>query len=151
MERWKIENFTKTHGAPFPDFRSLSPEECRRVKRRVAAFLGEPDQDDGLVIIQRIDSMATQVDADPCPPSFRLSDFLKPQSGKVFVNWDRFACIDEIDLSSLDKFFSDIWYEGVDDIEVMDDAFTHFVLIRHWCKVKVLPASSKVPFSYASY
>jgi hypothetical protein len=56
------------------------------------------------------------------------------------VNWDRFASIDEIDLPSLDKLFLDIWYEGADDIEIMDDALTHFVLIRYWCRVKVLPA-----------
>jgi hypothetical protein len=151
MERWKIENFTKTHGVPFPDFRSLSPQECQRVKYGVAAFLGVPDQDDGLEIIQRIDSMATQVDADPCSQSFRLSDSIKTQSGRVFVNWDRFASIDEIDLISLDKFFLDIWYEGVDDIEIFDDSLTHFALIRHWCIAKVLSASSKIPFSYASY
>jgi len=50
---------------------------------------------------------------------------------KVYVNWYRYDNVDEIQFVDLTKYFDDIWYPGLDDIDIFDATFSWILSISH--------------------
>ena len=49
----------------------------------------------------------------------------------VFVNWYRYDNIDKFNLLDLTRYFDDIWYPELDDVDIFDDSFTWIVSVAH--------------------
>ena len=49
----------------------------------------------------------------------------------VLINFCRFDDIDEMKLDDLNKYFYDIWYPVVEDIEIFDRECNWMILISH--------------------
>ena len=49
----------------------------------------------------------------------------------MLINFCRFDDIDEMKLDDLNKYFYDIWYPVVEDIEIFDRECNWMILISH--------------------
>ena len=49
----------------------------------------------------------------------------------MYINWSDFKDIDVLDLEDVLRYFYDIWFPGMDDIEIFDETFNWLVSIRH--------------------
>lgn len=56
----------------------------------------------------------------------------------MFINWDRYEEIDEMGLDDLNRYFSDIWYPGSDEVDVFDSSFGWFLSVSPEGYVKVV-------------
>ena len=51
---------------------------------------------------------------------------------EIYINFNKFESIDILRFDDLSKFFSDIWYPSLDDIEIFDINLSFIVLVRHY-------------------
>ena len=51
---------------------------------------------------------------------------------EICINFNKFESIDILHFDDLFKFFSDIWYPSLDDIEIFDINLSFIVLVRHY-------------------
>jgi hypothetical protein len=97
----------------------------------------------GLKLVKAIDDLAKPCDfASPIDDSFDLNELLATckleASDDVYINWYRYDKIDQLKKSDLARFFTDIWYEGSDDLDIFDGTFNWMLLIRHDGYLKLL-------------
>lgn len=144
MDKFKVDNFYKTHhGVSFPKYISLSEAETRHVRSLLSGKLDIDNQLDGLLLVQRIDSLQYLYDeGDPEAEGFSLIEvfshigFEIPK--EVFINWYRFDQIDTMSFNDLDNYFDDFWYPGSDDIDIFDASLTWIFSVTHNGCIKVL-------------
>jgi hypothetical protein len=141
MNALKITNFLKIHDRQFPVVRELPLEECDSLRQRLCRTFHLDEKLDGLETLREMEDMSANVAVNPCAATFSLVSLLNqyriPTSDLVFVNWNRFTQIDELQLSELSTYFTDIWYPSADDIEIFDYSCRWFVIIRHWCAMMI--------------
>lgn len=137
MEQFKFDNFNKEYpGIQFPEINSLSVIKQKELQIKLKELLAINKTSDLLTLVKKINISSKIIDkfnADKF--SFILLDTLKyldvKFSSTVYINWYRFDDIDEIKLSELSKYFSDIWYPGTDDINIFDASLMWILSVRH--------------------
>ena len=142
MDEHKIENFVKAHpGIAFPTFLHLDSNRAHAIRDTIAKSVNSPEFD-GLSLVKKLRAISTETSSPQADEStFSVRSLLRwlgikiPQ--KVYLNWYRFDDIDQIDLADLDRYFSDIWYPGSDDLDVFDESAEWIVSIAHHGKVRL--------------
>lgn len=56
----------------------------------------------------------------------------------VYLNWYRFDDIDVMSTDQLSRYFSDIWYPSVDDLDIFDDSLDWVLMVRHYGTVSLV-------------
>ena len=144
MDNYKLENFRRTYPhREFPKFATLPPSECERVRKSVATILGLTGQYRPLELVERLHAQKPiHVTEVPREGQLDLRSFLDGalvgQPHRVFVNWDRFDHIDSMDLDDLSRYFDDVWYPSVDDIEIFDDSYRWFLSVAHDGRISLI-------------
>lgn len=144
MDKIKIDNFRKVHhGVDFPKYVSLDTAVTKKIQSLIAQKLGLEIYSDGLALVRKIDSLGelcAGIDAASEEFSLRKALFHEgiKSSGDVYVNWYRYDTIDKIGLDDFDRYFDDVWYPSVDDIDVFDDSLAWVLSVSHDGKVKML-------------
>jgi hypothetical protein len=142
MHSSKISNFVQSHsGTSFPQFRSLTADECIEIRRILSQRIGSSDHD-GLTLLKALESSGELVpDSNAESPSFNLRAVLLGEEivpGKlVYLNWYRLDEIDEIQFDDVSQFFDDIWYPGSDDLEVLDRNLNWILFVHHTGNLKI--------------
>ena len=143
MHPSKIENFQKGREIrAFPEFSSLSTEECATLRQRLGSRLGWPNTD-GLSLLHVLNLRATVIDAVNAEgPGFSLKRTLiengiSPGRQWIYLNWYRLDEMDRMDFDDLNANFGDIWYPGSDDLEIIDGELSWILFISHTGDVKV--------------
>ncbi len=133
MEDFKVEMFEGEYNRPFIKYISLTNEQCASVETKLRqVFLIPKDRD----ILKWIEERKIYEDGFNAKlDSFKLKNFLDKISIcpklKVYINWSDFKDIDVLDLEDVLRYFYDIWFPGMDDIEIFDETFNWLVSIRH--------------------
>ena len=125
MDKFKIENYEREHGAgTFVPFRHLGDEEANYVKEGLRMRLNLPEGLPSGEILRAIQDRSTLlpgVDADA--DEFNLRHVLDNLGFEVseftYLNWRRFDDIDEVKSSYLPPIFSDVWYPSADDLDLL--------------------------------
>ncbi len=47
----------------------------------------------------------------------------------LFISWNKFQEIDNINTAEFEEYFFDLWYEGIDNIEIFDSSLEWIVFI----------------------
>lgn len=139
MDEFKLVNFERVHGVPFPTVERLAPAQCDAIVEKLRKQLGLPASANRLDVVHALDSVEVYVPSvSASDTSFDiLSLFPASQISKsVLLNWYRFDDIDRIDLATVASFFSDIWYPASDDIDMFDEELSWVISIRHDGAVK---------------
>jgi len=132
----KISNFGREYpGIKFPEFRTLSAIDAKKIVTVFTNKLGlgniSPLE---LVNVLRANSRRLSKE-DAEDESFELDQVLLRNGifpkENVFINWYRYDQIDEIALKDLSSHFDDIWYAGVDDLDISDESFSWIVSIGY--------------------
>jgi hypothetical protein len=137
MDIMKIENFGKAYpGRSFPAFEHIDTASAAALKSQISGKFQLGPDTDGLSMVRALDSLGQACDeADATAQDFKVRDFLLSRgiapSEYVYLNWRRFDDIDRLRIKDLDEAFEDIWYPGVDDIEVFDDSLDWMLSIAH--------------------
>ena len=144
MDAFKRENFEKLHaGTPFPSVQSLSERECERTREQIAVRLGGSPTDTGSQVVRQIaEESEPVVGVDAQAGDFdllQLVDGLQlDHSQHALLNWGQFEEVDRVDLRELARFFSDFWYPGSDDLDIIDHSYRWVLSVRHDGVVSVL-------------
>jgi len=142
MDQYKIENFLKAYsGVTFPTYLHLDENHASAIRDAIAKSVDSPDLN-GLALVKKLRAVSTEaVSLQADESAFSVGTLLRELGVKspkrVYLNWYRFDDIDQIGLADLDRYFSDIWYPGTDDLDVFDDSAAWVVSIAHHGKVWV--------------
>ncbi len=140
MQQHKLDNFERQHGAPFPHIKQLSSDSCACVSATLRERLNLPPDATDLEVVTALDRVQSVVEGvNALADGFDLYTVLPPKIAEqdaVLINWYRFDQIDRVDLRVLVALFSDFWYPGADDIDIVDEAVSAVVSISHDGDVK---------------
>ncbi len=143
MQIFKTQHFKREHpDTPFPWYRTLSQPEAAAIRQEISNVL-KLNSHDPAVLVRKIEEKAVLVVSENIDSShFEILSLLSKcgiQSAQnVLINWNRYDDIDEIGLNDLNKYFSDIWYPGSDDIDIFDSSLKWFLSISPEGYVKLL-------------
>lgn len=132
MDQIKLENFRKDYGFKMPIIRSLSPDECLKIRKNLLHKFSLQNIDEFFKIdkFNKFDGIS----ADEA--NFDLNALFGKlniaTSNEICINFNKFESIDILHFDDLSKFFSDIWYPSLDDIEIFDLNLNWIVLVRHY-------------------
>jgi len=132
MDQIKLENFRKEHGFEMPIVRSLLPGECIKIRENLLHKFSLNDIDDFFKIdkFSKLDGFnADEVNFD-LKVVFNKLDIATPN--EICINFNKFESIDILRFDDLFKFFSDIWYPSLDDIEMFDINLSFIISVRHY-------------------
>ncbi|MBE9818780.1 heat-shock protein [Campylobacter concisus] len=132
MDQIKLENFYKEHGFDMPIIRSLSSNGCLKIRENLLHKFSLDDIDEFFKIdkFNKFDGFsADEVNFD-LTAAFRDLDIVTPN--EICINFNKFESIDILHFDDLSKFFSDIWYPSLDDIEIFDLKLNWIVSVRHY-------------------
>lgn len=132
MDQIKLENFRKEYGFEMPIIRSLSPGECLKIRENLLHKFSLNNIDEFFKIdkFNRLDGFnADEVNFD-LKTTFGELGIATPN--EICINFNKFESIDILRFDDLSKFFSDIWYPSLDDIEIFDINLSFIVLVRHY-------------------
>jgi hypothetical protein len=136
MQSFKIENFERESGTPFPPFSALSVDDCESLRRRLAERLGLPTAVNGLDLVRAVGRQESRnLSLVGGSPGFDLRKELTaagidpPLS--VYLNWYRYDDIDEMRFDDLSRYFDDIWYPSSDDLDVFDSSLRWILSVDH--------------------
>ena len=132
MDQIKLENFRKEHGFDMPIIRSLSPSECLKIKENLLHKFSLQNIDEFFKIdkFSRLDGFnADEANFDP-KALFSKLNITAPN--EICINFNKFESIDILHFDDLSKFFSDIWYPSLDDIEIFDINLSFIISVRHY-------------------
>ena len=113
MDQIKLENFRKEYGFKLPIIRSLSAAECLEIRENLLHKFSLDDIDEFF----KIDKFSKLGIATP---------------NEICINFNKFESIDILHFDDLSKFFSDIWYPSLDDIEIFDINLSFILSVRHY-------------------
>ena len=132
MDQIKLENFRKEHGFDMPIVRSLSLDECIKIRENLLHKFSLDDIDEFFKIdkFNKLDGFnADEVNFD-LNALFNELNIATPN--EICINFNKFESIDILHFDDLSKFFSDIWYPSLDDIEIFDINLSFIISVRHY-------------------
>ena len=136
MEEYKKDLFLSEYGIAFPDSTELTGIILSEVQFRLFDSFNFSKKD----TIDFLHSFS-ETSFDALDNDFKLIDVYNQYRivplKKIYINWNDFEKIDKIDVDFLDKYFDDIWFPSVDDIEIFDDTFNWMISIRHYGSVMI--------------
>ena len=132
MDQIKLENFCKEYGFEMPIVRSLSNDECLKIRENLLHKFSLDDIDEFFKIdkFNKLDGFnAVEANFD-IKTAFSELGIATPN--EICINFNKFESIDILHFDDLSKFFSDIWYPSLDDIEIFDLNLNWIVSVRHY-------------------
>ena len=132
MDQIKLENFHKEYGFEMPIIRSLPAGECLKIRENLLHKFGLKNIDEFFKIdkFNKLDGFnADEVNFD-LKAVFRKLNIATPR--EICINFNKFENIDILRFDDLFKFFSDIWYPSLDDIEIFDINLSFIISVRHY-------------------
>ena len=132
MDQIKLENFRKEYGFEMPIVRSLPYDECLKIRENLLHKFSLDDIDEFFKIdkISRLDGFNADEENFDFKTAFgKLGIAI---SNEICINFNKFESIDILRFDDLFKFFSDIWYPSLDDIEIFDINLNWIISVRHY-------------------
>ena len=132
MDQIKLENFRKEYGFEMPIFRSLPAGECLKIRENLLHKFSLNNIDEFFKIdkFSKLDGFnADEVNFD-LMTAFSELGIATPN--EICINFNKFESIDILRFDDLSKFFSDIWYPSLDDIEIFDINLSFIFSVRHY-------------------
>jgi len=132
MDQIKLENFRKEHGFDMPIIRSLSPGECLEIRENLLHKFSLDDVGEFFKIdkFSRLDGFNADEENFDLKAVFTKLNIATPN--EICINFNKFESIDILHFDDLSKFFSDIWYPSLDDIEIFDINLSFIFSVRHY-------------------
>ena len=132
MDQIKLENFRKEHGFEIPIVRSLSNDECIKIRENLLHKFSLDDIDEFFKIdkFSRLDGFNADEENFDLKAVFGKLNIATPN--EICINFNKFENIDILHFDDLSKFFSDIWYPSLDDIEIFDINLSFIISVRHY-------------------
>ena len=132
MDQIKLENFRKEYGFDMPIVRSLLAGECLKIRENLLHKFSLDDIDEFFKIdkFNKLDGFnAVEANFD-LKTAFSELGIATPN--EICINFNKFESIDILRFDDLSKFFSDIWYPSLDDIEIFDINLSFIFSVRHY-------------------
>ena len=135
MDQIKLENFRKEYGFKMPIIRSLSPDECLKIRENLLHKFSLNDIDEFFKIdkFNKLDGFNADEANFDLKTVFRKLNIATPN--EICINFNKFESIDILRFVDLCKFFSDIWYPSLNDIEIFDINLSFIVSVRHYGEI----------------
>ena len=132
MDQIKLENFRKEYGFDMPIVRSLSAGECLKIRENLLHKFSLDDIDEFFKIdkFSRLDGF--NADEENFDLKIAFSELGITTPNEICINFNKFESIDILRFDDLFKFFSDIWYPSLDDIEIFDINLSFIFSVRHY-------------------
>ena len=132
MDQIKLENFRKEYGFDMPIVRSLSAGECIKIRENLLRKFSLNDIDEFFKIdkFSRLDGFNADEENFDLKAVFNKLGIAMPN--EICINFNKFESIDILRFDDLSKFFSDIWYPSLDDIEIFDINLNWIISVRHY-------------------
>ena len=132
MDQIKLENFRKEHGFEMPIIRSLSNDECLKIRENLLHKFSLDDIDEFFKIdkFSKLDGFNADEENFDFKTAFSKLGIATPN--EIYINFNKFESIDILHFDDLSKFFSDIWYPSLDDIEIFDINLSFIFSVRHY-------------------
>ena len=132
MDQIKLENFRKEYGFDMPVIRSLLPGECLKIRENLLHKFSLDDVDEFFKIdkFSRLDGFNADEENFDLKAVFGKLNIATPN--EICINFNKFESIDILHFDDLSKFFSDIWYPSLDDIEIFDINLSFIFSVRHY-------------------
>ena len=132
MDQIKLENFRKEHGFDMPIIRSLLSSECLKIRENLLYKFSLDDVDEFFKIdkFSRLDGFSADEENFDLKAVFSELGITTPN--EICINFNKFESIDILHFDDLSKFFSDIWYPSLDDIEIFDINLSFIISVRHY-------------------
>ena len=135
MDQIKLENFRKEYGIKMPIIRSLSLGECLKLREKLLHKFSLNNIDEFFKIdkFNRLDGFNANEEKFDLKTAFSEIGITTPN--EICINFNKFESIDILRFDDLSKFFSDIWYPSLDDIEIFDINLSFIVSVRHYGEI----------------
>ncbi|WP_103573781.1 heat-shock protein, partial [Campylobacter concisus] len=132
MDQIKLENFRKEHGFDMLIIRSLPAGECLKIRENLLHKFSLQNIDEFFKIdkFSRLDGFNADEANFDLNALFSELDIATPN--EICINFNKFESIDILHFDDLSKFFSDIWYPSLDDIEIFDINLSFIFSVRHY-------------------
>ena len=132
MDQIKLENFRKEYGFEMPIIRSLPACECLKIRENLLRKFSLNDIDEFFKIdkFNKFDGFSAVEANFDLKTAFSELGIATPN--EICINFNKFESIDILRFDDLSKFFSDIWYPSLDDIEIFDINLSFIVSVRHY-------------------
>lgn len=132
MDQIKLENFRKEYGFDMPIVRSLSAGECIKIRENLLRKFSLDDIDEFFKIdkFNKLDGFNADEANFDLKTAFSEIGITTPN--EICINFNKFESIDILRFDDLSKFFNDIWYPSLDDIEIFDINLSFIVSVRHY-------------------
>ena len=132
MDQIKLENFRKEYGFDMPIFKSLPAGECLKIRENLLHKFSLNDIDEFFKIdkFRKLDGFNADEENFNFKAAFSELGIATPN--EICINFNKFESIDILRFDDLSKFFSDIWYPSLDDIEIFDINLSFIISVRHY-------------------
>ncbi len=132
MDQIKLENFRKEYGFEMPIIRSLPAGECLKLREKLLHKFSLNNIDEFFKIdkFNRLDGFNANEENFDLKTAFSELGIAMPN--EICINFNKFESIDILRFDDLSKFFSDIWYPSLDDIEIFDINLSFIFSVRHY-------------------
>ena len=132
MDQIKLENFRKEYGFEMPIFRSLPAGECLKIRENLLHKFSLNDVDEFFKIdkFSKLDGFNADEKNFDLKTAFSELSIATPN--EICINFNKFESIDILRFDDLDKFFSDIWYPSLDDIEIFNINLSFIFSVKHY-------------------
>ncbi|WP_148789563.1 heat-shock protein [Campylobacter concisus] len=132
MDQIKLENFRKEYGFEMPIVRSLSPDECLKIRENLLHKFSLQNIDEFFKIdkFNKFDGFSADEANFDLNALFGKLNIATPN--EICINFNKFESIDILYFDDLSKFFSDIWYPSLDDIDIFDIHLSFIFSVRHY-------------------
>lgn len=133
MDKFKLTNFKKLYGFQIPTLRHLTTKESEIIIEKLCSIYRVKKIK---FVLEKIYNTFTPIKEINCEVGNFHIVILFVELGitvpeKILINWDKFEDIDCISFDVFNKYFSDIWYPVIDDIEIFDKELKWIISIRH--------------------
>lgn len=132
MDQIKLENFRKEHGFRMSIIRGLLPDECLEIRENLLHKFSLQNIDEFFKIdkFNKFDGFNADEENFNLKAVFGKLNITTPN--EICINFNKFESIDILHFDDLSKFFSDIWYPSLDDIEIFDIHLSFIFSVRHY-------------------
>ena len=132
MDQIKLENFIKEYGFKMPIIRGLLPDECLKIRKNLLHKFSLQNIDEFFKIdkFNKFDGFSADEANFDLNALFGKLNIATPN--EICINFNKFESIDILHFDDLSKFFSDIWYPSLDDVEIFDLNLSFIISVRHY-------------------
>ena len=129
MQDIKLQNMKEDYSS-IPNYETFSEREAKAIVRALISVysLGDIKESEAAEEILKKSVSVSLVNDD-----FSLTilgENLGIEIGEsLFVSWDKFQEIDNINTEEFDEYFFDLWYEGIDNIGIFDSTLEWVIFI----------------------